>query len=415
MSNIARLLESRLPDAIVFLLRSAGEVSRQLGIDLYLVGGVVRDIHLSNVKTIDIDLSAVGATPEYAAALAESLGGRITQVSQFGTYRLIVGDTTIDLVTARKESYARPGALPDVTPSNIRDDLARRDFTMSAMAISLSPDSWGELLDPLGGLADIESKTIRVIHDRSFVEDATRIFRAIRYAIRLGFSLDDSTKAHLLSGLSYIDAISGERLLHEFQRIFQEARAVDMLITTRDLGILSAVHAGLNPTDQVFEKLRAGGTDQVSPDEAIFAIALTWGLAASDREALISRLNMPAAWAIPIREVEQLRRMSGEIGSPLVSRSVLFEKLHGFDLAAIRACAVLTDDAAFSSALDLYLNDLRHVRPELNGDDLITLGILQGPMVGSLLRELRRERLDGTLSSEDDEREYVARALKGSD
>ncbi|MCH7746149.1 MAG: hypothetical protein IIC84_08765, partial [Chloroflexi bacterium] len=178
MPNAAPILNDRLSPVQTRLLERAGRVSSQHGVALYLVGGAVRDAMLGR-QTIDLDLSMVSADPAFASVLAHGLNGQVVASSRFGTSKLQIGGIVIDLAMARSETYAHPGALPSVAPGSIDEDLARRDFSINAMAVSLSPDSWGDLLDPFDGRRDLQRRLIKVLHPGSFVDDATRILRAV--------------------------------------------------------------------------------------------------------------------------------------------------------------------------------------------------------------------------------------------
>ncbi|MFQ5925400.1 MAG: poly(A) polymerase, partial [Dehalococcoidia bacterium] len=176
-------MQERLPQELLSFLRLAGEVARTQGQKLYLVGGAVRDLILGR-PNLDFDLVVEGDAPRLARQLARSSGEKVVVHRQFGTAKFHRGDLSIDLVTARSETYARPGALPKVEPGEIGDDLFRRDFSINAMAIALSPPSFGELVDPYRGRIDLEHRLIRILHQRSFIDDATRILRALRYEQR---------------------------------------------------------------------------------------------------------------------------------------------------------------------------------------------------------------------------------------
>ncbi|MCI0791520.1 MAG: CCA tRNA nucleotidyltransferase, partial [Chloroflexi bacterium] len=221
MSNLASILESRLGRRRFRWLRSLSEAGRDRAAGIYLVGGVVRDLLLKR-SILELDISVSGLDEALALHLADALGGRLTARSQFNTFKIAVGSTVIDLAMTRGESYAHPGALPDVWPGSIEQDLARRDFSVNAMATDLSVDAWGELLDPMSGQRDLERRLIRVLHPDSFADDATRIFRAVRYAQRLEFRLEEGTADLLKASLGGLDTISGDRLRHEFQRVFAE-------------------------------------------------------------------------------------------------------------------------------------------------------------------------------------------------
>ena len=183
-TNIVDILEERLPPDLVGCIRKAGETAAERGEQLYLVGGAVRDMLLGR-GTLDIDLVVEGNAISLAETLAGQLGGKVTAHSRFGTATLKRDNKSIDFVTARSEVYQKPGALPQVQPGSITDDLARRDFSINAMAVALHPERSGELIDLYGGIEDLKNKSIRVLHEKSFTDDATRIWRAVRYEQRL--------------------------------------------------------------------------------------------------------------------------------------------------------------------------------------------------------------------------------------
>ena len=244
-ASLIPAMEALLPAATIALLRRAGAAAAREGAALYLVGGSVRDLLLGR-PVVDLDLAVEGDGPRIAEALASELGGRVSARSQFGTAKLVVGEQTLDVATARLETYDRPGALPTVRPGTLRDDLARRDFTVNAMAAHLGPETFGAIEDRLGGGADLAQRVLRPLHDGSFVDDATRILRAVRYEHRLGFRMDAPTEAMVRRDAPYLSTISGDRVRHEVERICQEARPEAALARARDLGVLSALLPGLD-------------------------------------------------------------------------------------------------------------------------------------------------------------------------
>jgi tRNA nucleotidyltransferase (CCA-adding enzyme) len=180
----------------------------------YLVGGAVRDL-LLDAKTRDIDIAVEGDARSAARAVADRLGGQVRGYERFGTADVLMPDNTIyHLATTREETYDAPGALPTVTPASLAEDLRRRDFTVNTLAVGLTGDDLGHLYDPFGGLADLESKAIRVLHDRSFLDDPTRLLRAVRYATRLEFGLDPETErlAREAVAADALSTVSGKRI-----------------------------------------------------------------------------------------------------------------------------------------------------------------------------------------------------------
>ena len=189
MTNIAPRLRAQLDSISLRQLRGIAAVAEIHGARAYLVGGAVRDA-LLGISVTDIDIAVIGMTSSLPRGVARALNGRVAAHSQFNTFSLTASGRHIDLAMARHESYTHPGALPTVTPGTMHQDLARRDFAINAMAVSLGEDSFGDLLDPFDGQSDLEDGTVRVLHDDSFRDDATRILRAARYAVRLGLTLE---------------------------------------------------------------------------------------------------------------------------------------------------------------------------------------------------------------------------------
>ncbi len=237
-------LENTMEPADLRLLRDLGAIASQRGTRLWLVGGPVRDALLGR-PVVDLDLTSAKPAEELGAALADACGGSVVARSQFGTVKLRFGRQTVDLATARSESYARPGALPTVARGDLLSDLARRDFSINAMAASLSEEDFGEVLDTEGGQADLHEKKVRVLHDDSFSDDPTRMLRAVRYATRLGFHMDRHTKALLRRDLPLLDRVSSSRIHRELDRMLEEPTAPRVLAAADKSGVLRALHRAM--------------------------------------------------------------------------------------------------------------------------------------------------------------------------
>jgi len=212
-----------LPDDLAPVLGALADVDEPNG-GVYLVGGAVRDILLGE-PNFDVDVVVEGDAIAVARALAAAVGGRVRAHPQFGTAVVLYGDDgRIDVVTARSETYHAPAALPTVEPGSIEEDLHRRDFTINAMAVSLSGDEAGKLVDPFDGRRDLEAGRIRILHDRSFIDDPTRILRAIRYEDRFGFRMDEETEALARSCIEtgHVGDLSGARLREELVALLEE-------------------------------------------------------------------------------------------------------------------------------------------------------------------------------------------------
>ena len=411
MSNVASILESQLPPAQLRLLEAAANIARRHGVELYVVGGTVRDILLGR-GPLDLDLSVAGATPDFADALAAGLDGEVVARSQFGTAKIEVGDAALDLVMARQEVYASPGVLPTVSEGSVEQDLARRDFTINAMAISLNVDEWGELLDPFGGRSDIGDGLVRIMHPGSFIDDATRILRAVRYAQRLGFRLESESERLLTRDLHYLDTIKGDRVRHELERIIEEESAALIFNMARELGVLTAIHPGVDLDDSAIRALHDIGPPP-APDRALLFVSLiAYSVPTGRHPEFIARINMGADWARVVRDTIAIRDSFERLSAQNMRPGHIYNELRHYDIAAIRGCAMATDDGLVAQRLELYANELRHVEATLRGDDVIALGAPEGPTVGALLREIVVARLDGLLADREDEERFVLGRLE---
>ncbi len=410
MSNVARQIEGHLDSEQLQVLRLASKTAADQGAEIYLVGGTVRDILLGS-RPVDLDLVVVGSTPDFPEVLAKQLGGEVVAQSQFGTNKLKVDGADVDLAAARKESYAHSGALPRVVPGSINDDLERRDFSINAMAVSLAEETWGELLDPFGGQADVQQGVVRVLHPRSFVDDPTRILRAVRYAYRLGFRIEEETERLLKRDLRTLDQVSGDRIRNELERFFHEGNVAEILEGAQELGVLSAIHPALRIEAALLRKLDGLATNGTTENTMRLLAVLAFSIPAIDTTSLVGRLNMNGRWARIVRDVAAVRDSFEELKGENVRPSQVHRLLRDYDTASIEGCALATDDPLVEQRLELYLKELRQVKPLLDGNDLIALGVPEGPEVGRLLDAILTARLDGLLSTREEEENLVRRSL----
>ena len=382
---------------------------------IYVVGGPVRDV-LMGMSIKDLDFVVEGNGPELAQWLASQLGGEVRVHDRFGTATLFLGRCRVDVVTARRETYLKPAALPQVTPGTISDDLARRDFSINALALPLA-EKCPEVMDLHGGIDDLGRRVIRILHSNSFVDDPTRIYRAVRYEQRLGFVLDRGTLDCLNSAVDqgHLAALTGDRIRHELEKILDEDHPQQALERSAALGILAEIHPALGRKEAVdrLVALSSGGAGAPGkdwPNDAgplTYVAALAYPLSEIQAQALISRINAPGAWVRVIRDVVSLKDQEDLLAGDGLSPSQLAEAVDGRCAEAVLAVARLTELPLVSERLALYSEQLRFIGPALTGKDLLAMGVPQGPVLGRLLRQLREVKLDGTVSSEDDERRWV--------
>ncbi len=410
--NLSAEFDRWLAPATHELLVRIGACAASSGYRAFLVGGPVRDLMLGRTS-LDLDVVIEGDAVAVAQAVATPEEPAPVTHPAFGTATIRSGMFHVDLASARAESYERPGALPKVRPGNIEEDLVRRDFTVNAMALTLDGRHRGELLDPFAGRADLDRGLLRVLHDRSFVDDATRIVRGVRYEQRFGFVFEERTLGLLQSGLEYLDCISADRVRHEFDRTFAEEEPQLSLRRLDALGVLSAVHPSLS-----FDERREWacvqsrkGARSPAQTQAVLWCLLTWGMSTADVETLGVRLNLPRRLKDAVIAAASLTMLESRLDSPDLCGSEVFTLLHGCGRTALIAAGLMFSRPAARDNVFRFIHHLGQVRPALTGEDLRAMGVPDGPEMGRMLRCLRDARLNGAVASRADE-EALARRLR---
>ena len=425
-----------LPRDVQELIKDVSNLADENSVPLYLVGGFVRDV-LLRFRHYDLDFVVEGDGIAFTYLLVETFGGSLQTHRDFGTAIWFPGsDETarvpfVDIVTARRESYPQPGALPVVIPSTIEDDLRRRDFTINAMAVQLAPLPGGKLIDPLYGQRDLEDKIVRVLHDSSFMDDATRIFRAARYAQRYDFHLDTHTESLIPAALPALATISGERLRTELDRILSEPlntpnavlRQLERwnVLNQKSIGLEFDEWPQINWTELGHLTVRKG-TDRPTPfGQAVQEIRLarcevSWIILAcrvKDVEALGSRLALPATLTALIQEGQRLIGLLPALDRPLKPSAVvkLLERRGPAPVQAVEAAYWVAGQEREQARQHLsnYSTTWRDVRPTLTGDDLKARGLKPGPAFRDILWALRQAYLDGEISTPEQERALLDR------
>jgi len=405
--NLSSYLEEYLPEQFRQLVKLAQEKADESGQRLYLVGGVVRDILLGR-PNFDLDLVVEGNALKLAQELAKVTHAKLTTHKHFGSAKLDYEDFSLDITTARRETYAKPGTLPTVTLGTIKDDLLRRDFTINAMAISLNRDNYGELIDPYNGKQNLDGGLIRVLHNQSFTDDATRILRAIRYEQRLGFQIEPDTLQLLLRDIPMLDTISSERIRYDLELILREETPEIILKRAHLLGVLQKMHPSLKGDGwlaQKFEQARLL-SKKSSPLPLYFSL-LIYPLTEMENEQFLSRINPPKKLARVMRDTLQIKKYLSDLSKPFLKPSQIYSLLRGYQPVAIQSNAIATDSPIARCHLELFLRRLRYVKPLLDGDNLKAMGIPAGPRLGAILKALHEAKLNGEVRTRKDEEKLV--------
>ena len=373
----------------------------------HLVGGAVRDL-LRDERAVDLDLALEGDAVGAAQELAERLGGRAVRHERFGTATVTAADGLgFDLAATRRESYPAPGALPRVRPAPLEQDLARRDFAVNAMAVGLTGDDLGHLRDPMGGMEDLEDGVIRVLHERSFDDDPTRILRATRYESRLGFVMDPDTDGLAREAVKgrALDTVSRERIADELLKLLAETEAGKAVSRLGDLGVDVALHPELRAEGELVAGAELGALE-TGADRALAGLAALAVRSPSQLGDWIGTLGLEA----PRREAAA----RGARTAPLLA-SELGRPLRPSEIRALlrreppEALALALALGAPAEPVLRWIRDLQHTRLAISGNDLISEGIAPGPAVGAALEETLRRTLDGDVEGRD---QQLALALR---
>jgi tRNA nucleotidyltransferase (CCA-adding enzyme) len=402
--NLARQIEQYLPQPLLELVRDISGQAAKRGRRVYLVGGVVRDL-LLGYPNFDLDLVVEGDAVKLAQQVAETSQAKLLAHHRFGTAKLRYENFTLDLATARKETYAKPGALPMVTPGILKDDLIRRDFSINAMAISLASNDYGELVDPHYGKSDLAHRLIRILHPGSFGDDATRILRAIRYEQRLGFELETQTAQLLKRDISMLDTISGDRIRHELELIFKEKQPELVIKRLAELGVLQRISPLLKGDGWLAEKFdKARRLKKPNQLPSLYFCLLVYSFSEKDIEQFLVRLNISAKLSRAMRDTLRLKTSLPLLDKPSLKPSEIYYLLREYEPVAIQANAIASESPMIHRSLQLFLTKLRYVRTALNGEELKRLGISAGPEMGKALQILHKAKLDGEVRTRADEK-----------
>jgi len=415
------LLKKSVSPATVALLRMMGQTGDELDVPVAAVGGFVRDLLLGQ-ENMDLDITVEGDGIAFAEAFAAKHGARVRTHHKFGTAVIIFpDDSKVDVASTRLEYYESPGALPNVEHSSLKMDLYRRDFTINTLAIRLNGDQFGHLVDYFGGQRDIQDKTIRVLHNLSFVEDPTRVFRAIRFEQRLNFHIASHTENLIKNAvkLHLLDALGGKRLLTELVIILREKEPVKAVQRMAGLGLMPYIHPNLQLTDQL-QQLFRDAQEVVAwysllflgrsfEQWHVFFLVLCHNLTDEEFAAACGRLSVGGH---QLKDFSGSRAAVGRLArefsrrghhAETVRSSELYQAFQGIPDEFLLYLMAVSHQTPLRRGISHYFTHLQDVHCLISGEDLKGLGIPPGPRYAEILREILAARLDGLVQSRDDE------------
>ncbi len=430
----SRCLSQTLSAASLQLIDAIAQRARAKDLTLFLVGGVVRDLLLKR-RNLDLDFVLESDAIGFAEDLAVDYGGAVQAHKPFGTAiwkldaaaaeKLLLpaeaNPEHVDFARARSETYAYPTALPTIAPSSIERDLRRRDFSLNALALQLSPaQAAGKLIDVCGGLHDLEQQHIRALHDQSFVDDPTRILRALRFARRFGFEIEPKTAALMQAALPMLGRITGSRLRNEIDLILQEPEAAEIIQRAQTMGVLKSIAPTFRVSPALEQRLSPQLDKMQTPrwtDIAAGDLALRWNLllaegGASAARAICQRLELTQALSRSVAASARITAEASALNDAGVRNSEVARLLDGApELSLLAAWITLSDQPLARRRIDDYANRWRYLRPGLNGDDLKRMGAPPGPRYKVLLETLRSAWIDGDVSSPEEEAKLLNELL----
>lgn len=418
--NLSGMLKERLPANITKLLKNFGKVAHRLGYNAYLVGGLVRDVLLKR-ENLDVDIVVEGDGIHFAHMFAEEFGPRVRSHKKFGTAVLIFPDGfKVDIATARMEYYESPAAPPMVETSSLKLDLYRRDFTINTLAVKLNPGDWGTLIDYFGGQKDIKEKVLRVLHNLSFVEDPTRILRAVRFEQRFGFKIGKLTLALIKNAIQIncFKDLSGHRLFTELKLVLQERDPIKAIERFDQLDLLDVIHPEIDLDDALLLLL-----DEIKKVIAWYNLlyleehmeawkvywhGLTSGLNRETLKNLAERLGMVDQEG---RRMITQREDAGDLLDHLFrfegTEYELYILLNKYDTETLLYFMARANSDKIKRLISLYFTKLRGTAILLHGKDLVEMGFEPGPIFRDIMENLLEARLNGLVKTRDDEIAFV--------
>ncbi|MSM38454.1 MAG: CBS domain-containing protein [Geobacter sp.] len=426
--EVARLMQGKLSRRVLQLLKEAGETGTALELPVYAVGGFVRDL-LLGIENLDIDITVEGDGILFAETFARSHGCRCKCHHKFGTAVIVFPDGfKIDVASTRLEFYETPAALPIVERSSLKMDLYRRDFTINTLAIQLNSGDFGLLIDHFGGQRDIHEQTIRVLHNLSFVEDPTRVFRAIRFEQRLGFHIATHTENLIKNAvrMNFLEKLGGKRLLTELVIILRERDPLAAVGRMAELELLRFIHPELKLTaetrrvldesrqiiswfellflDRRYEKwvVYFLGLCETLEDEAFVAVCIRLAVSEHYREKL-AEMRRRGRQIMEASTRRSLRRDS-------LTKSDVYKMFSDLSVEVLLYLMARTREEEMKKHLSLYFTQLQNVHCLITGTDIMAMGVPEGPLVGMILGLLLEARLNGEVMSREDELRFVIAA-----
>ncbi|MDD5436898.1 MAG: hypothetical protein PHX20_05085, partial [Candidatus Omnitrophica bacterium] len=425
--NLSKKMEALLPKEISLLLRRIGSLANSKGCTAFIVGGLVRDL-LLGANNLDLDIVVEGDAIKLGEEMAKELDAGFVTHRRFGTCSVITKKKLkIDFATARKEVYERPAALPTVEFSSLKDDLIRRDFTINAMAVSLNKESFGQLIDFFGGERDLRRGVIKVMHDGSFIDDPTRIFRAVRFEQRIGFSIDAHTEDLIKFAIKkeMFKRVEPQRIRDEVILILKEEDPYRAVKRMHELDELRFLHPKIRLDKNATELYRSIGTisawhegssfkKRAAEEWLIYLMALFDRLSYNDCSSICNKFVFRRSETIRLlsckEEADKLIRALGAKAPLPPSR--IFKLLEPLSFEVILFTMAKARSGRVRARIEDFFCKYNGTRIAVKGEDINRMGLKPGPHYKAILNKVLLARIDGKVRTRKEELAYAARLVK---
>ena len=424
MTMLFKNLIDSMPLKIKDILYNAGETADRLGYNLYVVGGFVRDLIMEK-NTLDIDLVIEGNTYDFVKKFSHYYKGKVTKHEKFQTATVKLDDEFyIDVVTARKEYYEYPGALPIVERGTIKDDLFRRDFTINSMAIRLNGENFGQLVDFYGGKKDLKNKLIRILHNLSFIEDPTRIIRAIRFEKRYDFKIEKSTEEFFKNAISSdcLSTVSIERINHEFFAILKEKNSWKFIDRMYELEILDKIYPEINYNNELkslleksfnnINEFKNNLNSYENIDKILLCLLVIYSNMDTDKiTASMEKMKLKREIRSEINRFIKTKDILQTMNITNISNYQAFNIFKSLSLESLYVLTLVFYNESFCNKVVEYINKLKNTKLHITGNDLKEMGVEPGYKYNKILDEILKEKLNGNIHTLEDEVGFAKKLL----
>lgn len=415
----------KLPDEIKDLISIAGDIADKLNLRAYLVGGFVRDLILG-VKNLDLDIVVEGDGIVYAEQLAQTFGVGIIRHKRFGTATIYRAGLKIDIASARSEKYPHPGSLPVVSAGTLREDLARRDFTINAMAISVAKDDFGRVVDFFKGKHDLTDRQVRILHDLSFIDDPTRILRAVRFEKRFGFKIERGTLSCLRHAvdLGMLDKVSPHRMRDELVLMLKEENPLKQIRRMRELTGFKFLSSLLEVNEKTYSLLicvrkTISWIEKRYPQRrpldrwVVYLAGLLDSLDHKDIEAICDRLALRNGDKKRILSYKKINpEFIRDLKNPALKPARIFSLLEPLSYEAILLIKAKYRQVAIQRHIEDFFEVYNGIRLSICGDDLRCLGLDPGPRYKKIFTKVLEDKLNGLIKTKEQELALIAKLVE---